>query len=241
MRSIDLCTVCLAAIAALGGCGGSDDSADPDAARSIDAASAADAASGPDATPPPLADSVAEYSDQQGQDSWNYGYWDLTADEAGGDGQYDDAEFQLMTEFYEPWSNWEVQHGDGGFWTSVSDDGTHPNGLEGYEGRQAVEHWAIRRWVSEVTGDVSITGELSKREGTTGGDGVVGMIFVDGVEQYTQAVAGSDDVGYTYSICVSVTVGSNVDFAISAGDAGDDGSDSSHYTALVRAEPAGCS
>ena len=142
-----------------------------------------------------------------------------------------------MTEYYVPWDTWDVQFGAGGFWTAVNETGTHPNG---YEGRQAVEHWAIRRWVSEVAGDVVITGRLAKREDTTNGDGIIGMIFVDGGGQYSQTVAGSDDVGYDYSVCVSVTAGSNVDFAVSAGDAGDEGSDSTLFTAIVRAAPSAC-
>jgi hypothetical protein len=173
-----------------------------------------------------IANSVTEFSGTQGQNSWNYGFYDRTNDAGGVYNALTD--FQLMTQF--DGTTWKVQNGT--FWTFLSADTAHPNGTTTSGGRLPVEQWAIRRYTSEVAGTINISGTLAKVQGQTGGNGVTGRIFVDGVEVFTQNIAGSDTTGVNYSFNMNVSGGSLVDFALDP-LASDDLSDSTRFTAVI--------
>ncbi len=144
-----------------------------------------------------VADSASEFSGVQGQDGWEYGYY-LT------DG--DPATFTRMTLFDAGAGQWkEVPTPPP--WTALWADGGHPGSL-----------WAVRRWVSEVSGTIEITGLLEDLD-PGGGDGVIGRILVDGTEVWrglVDAAPGTPALASkTFTVTVpSVSVGSLVDFAI---------------------------
>src|SRR5688572_27672931 len=107
-----------------------------------------------------LADSVTEFAGQQGSNNWYYGYWQKTGD---ADGVY-----YYLTEFV-PFTQFGVYTIVGGpawntssssYWTGLGAIGGHPNGVQTSGGRMAVEQWAIRRWISPVDGNITITGRL---------------------------------------------------------------------------------
>ena len=98
-------------------------------------------------------------------------------------------------------------------------------------GTQAAQHWAVRRWISEVTGVITITGTLSKIHSGSYGDGVKGYIYVDGEVVWSKYIRGDDAAGVNYSIDVFVNTGSLVDFAIAPTH--NDWEDSSQFTAMV--------
>jgi len=185
-----------------------------------------------------LADSVSDFSDVQGQGNWYYGFYDKTNDP---NHQYAVTDFQLMTQFlsshslsaFGTGSAWYVE--DGTYFTSLWASGGHPNGLATSGGRSTVEHFAIRRWVSDFAGPVTISGFLSKLD-TAGENGIAGRIVVDGVFEYGQFIAGTDGVGVTYSVNSDVAVGSTVDFFIDAWMA-NDLSDSTTFTATIVGDP----
>lgn len=152
-----------------------------------------------------IMDSVAEFSNTQGQNDWSYGYYngDLNA--------YTPGDFELMTQFSA--STWSVQTGTGGFWTSLTAAGGHPNGLTTSGGRQSIDHWAVRRWTSDSIGTLTLDGNLSKSN-FSGGTGIIGHIFVDGLEVFSQGITGTDGLGVNYSFDINIGIGSIVDFAI---------------------------
>ena len=195
-----------------------------------------------DTTPVPVvvADSVKDFSSTQGEKGWFYGYWDLDGDTANGDGVYQSSEFVQMTEWFADWDAWMVQSGEGGYWTYVSASSTHPNGISQWDGRLARRHWAIRRWVSTVSGAVRIQGVAHKRQGDTGGDGVRVRALIDGVEQWTHAIAADDTTGVSIDLCVTLSVGAKIDLAIDDGGDGDDGVDTTVYTVTLTTAPEGC-
>ncbi len=178
-----------------------------------------------------LADSEEEYSDIQGQDNWHYGYFDRTADEDAGDGTYQAADFQEMTDWFDKWGMWHVDEGVGGYWTAIGSTGMHPNGLNPNEGRLSARHWAIRRWTSEVTGHVSIHAEFHSLD--TSGDGVVVKVLVDGVSQFSEFVEAWDEEGVEADLCVEVQDGTPIDFAVTDGNNGDDANDYTYHRALI--------
>ncbi|HUT30769.1 MAG TPA: DNRLRE domain-containing protein [Sedimentisphaerales bacterium] len=179
--------------------------------------------------PPPtqIADSVDEFSGTQGQDSWYYGYYDGNSAVP-----YSNLDFKELAQ-YGPHPDtppqWYIDHSL--YWTSLWYEGGHPHGLN-HDTDQYVsaEHWAVRRWVSEVTGPIRITGNLAKIDETCG-DGVIGYIIIDGQEFWSHDVAYNDTVGVNYSIDVDLNVGSLVDFAIAPD--GTDWCDGSRFTALI--------
>jgi hypothetical protein len=104
-----------------------------------------------------IADSVNEFSGTQGQNNWFYGFYD---------GPFTSSDFQLMTEFRTDTPTafgsevWWVDEGT--YWTSLGALGGHPSGQSfSCLGRVPAGHWAVRRWVSEVAGEVTISGTLA--------------------------------------------------------------------------------
>ncbi|MCH8274672.1 MAG: PEP-CTERM sorting domain-containing protein [Armatimonadetes bacterium] len=146
-----------------------------------------------------IADSVAEYSSVQGQANWYYGY----VAPATGPG------FIEMTQFLS--GRWYVE--DGTYWTRLSDVSGHPNGPVSGGGRTPTEHWSVRRWISEVNGEINIAGTLAK-ENTGGGDGTMGLVLVDGVEVWSKALGPGDNIGVNYSVSAIVSTGDTIDFVI---------------------------
>ena len=165
--------------------------------RALTAAAALLLAAQAHAAPVQVADSASEFSGVQGQDGWEYGYY-LT------DG--DPATFTRMTLFDAGAGQWkEVPTPPP--WTALWADGGHPGSL-----------WAVRRWVSEVSGTIEITGLLEDLD-PGGGDGVIGRILVDGTEVWrglVDAAPGTPALASkTFTVTVpSVSVGALVDFAI---------------------------
>lgn len=136
-----------------------------------------------------IADSISDFSETQGKDNWFYGY---VAD-------------QLYVPYFE-----EMSAYTGGIWqvdpnTKLSSESAKPSKFGG-------KKWPIRRWKSEVDGEITITGQLAKTE--IGGDGIKGYIFVDGERIWSEKIEGSDSQGINFSIKTTVKKGSDVDFVV---------------------------
>lgn len=185
-----------------------------------------------------IADSVTEYAGVQGSNNWHYGYWQKTGD---ADGVYDaQREFVRMPRYgaiqFQGSLAWDIS---ANYWTGLTANGGHPNGVVTSGGRLQVEHWAIRRWVSPIAGGIIVTGLLAKFN-TAGGDGIVGSIQVDGTPIFTRQIAGTDGVGVKYSVQTVVDIGSVVDFIISPGPAANDQIDGTRFSGTIilkEAEP----
>lgn len=180
-----------------------------------------------------IADSVADYSDVQGQDNWYYGYFDGDGGDPFGPGDFEQLTYGPSS-FLAGVSYWQIQDGPGGYWTLLDEIGGHPNGLAPASNRLRVIHWAVRRYVSEVDGLIQITGNLRDRNGN-GGDGVTGRIFVDGVEVFTQSINNGDATGFDYDFTVTVNAGSIIDFAIDS--KGNDQNDATGFDAVITQVP----
>lgn len=168
-----------------------------------------------------IADSVGEFSGKQGQYNWYYGYYD-------GDSSipYSNEDFEELPQFD---GRWIIDSSI--YWTALSADGGHPNGQITSGGRRPAKHWTVRRWVSEVTGAVTVAGRLSKRHAGSQGDGVTGYIIVDGEVVWSQHIGGDDTAGVNYTIDVLVSSGSVVDFALAP--TRNDWQDTSRFTAII--------
>lgn len=162
--------------------------------------------------------SVEEFSSLQGSANWYYGYYP-DRDEDGVVGQSDWEELPVFEN-----ARWHIRLGEGGYWTQLRDTNGHPNGTNGNQGRLPELHWAVRRWVSPIEGQVTISGSIDP--GSNGGDARL-RIIVDGEEVLNEPSIPAHD----YSIDVSVQVGSRVDFAIDPD--GSDVNDGTVFTAEI--------
>lgn len=177
-----------------------------------------------------IADSVSDYSGVQGQGGWYYGYYD---------GAFVPSGFvQMNTYNAASYPGAWVENFDGPvalYWTSLSALGGHPNGVITSGGRNTVEQWAVRRWVSDVSGTITVAGNISDLNGA-GGNGVIGHIFVNGNEVFQAVVENGDAVGNNYFLTTKVKAGDTIDFAIDP-RAGNDAADSTKFTATISAVP----
>lgn len=167
-------------------------------------------------------DSVEEYSTVQGSNNWYYGYYDGDSTIPYTSGDFE--EFPQITST----SGWIIHRGDpSGYWTSMGRYGGHPNGpvANYYKGTL---HWSVRRWVSDVQGTISISGNLSKS--STFGDGTICKILVNDDVVYSQKVLGTEPAGIDYSIEVEINIGDTIDFAITPG--ANDLYDSTRFNAI---------
>lgn len=175
-----------------------------------------------------LADSAAEFSNVQGQDSWLYGYYS---------GPFTPDNFQQMSEYDAARERWQVDgtHPFPFYWTMLDRQGGHPNGLTTSGGIQPAEHWAVRRYVSEAAGPVTIAGVVGDIDPRIGGQGLIARIFVDGLEVYTRNLANAES-HVPYQVEAAVVVGSFVDFAVDPKNS-NDWADRFQFTAVVTTVP----
>lgn len=182
-----------------------------------------------------FADSVADWSPAgaQGANNWSYGYYNQTAD---GDGIYHSATDFNSTDPNWAWtgSTWELGPGNPP-WDTIGQYDWHPNGINNGQ-----NHWVVRRWVSEVSGNATVTLRFAKANASCG-NGVTGRLHRNGALIYSNTIAFNDSIGVNVQLPVTVAAGDLLDFSLDAlgtdGDTGD-GCDSSTGYLHVRLDPA---
>lgn len=182
-----------------------------------------------------LADSIREFTGNQGASNWFYGYWDRRND---ADGIYAASEFKPFPRSAGPASAANFFTNNSWRWFPTQDAVTEldrfggtATGANGSAVRP--HHWAIRRWVSETNGAIRIAGTIgdaSRCADTSLGDGIVARILVDGVEIFQQPIR---QFSMGYSVNAVVTKDAAVDFVIDPGAAGSDQCDSAVFSAVV--------
>jgi hypothetical protein len=171
-----------------------------------------------------VADSEAEFSCVQGQDGWHYGYFA---------GPFTSQDFQPMTQCGPDilgsytGNAWMVD--PRAYWTSIRSVISFPNGPASC-GRQPVEQWAVRRWVSNVAGPVTIAGTVA--DAVASFDGFTAHIIIDGVRVFSQVVNRLEE--WPYHLDATVNAGATVDFAIQPHAS--DCNDHAKFTATITAD-----
>lgn len=188
-----------------------------------------------------VADSIADFpvgddaAPKQGTNNWFYGRHNVTANgayQAGDFIAFNDNDAPGLAAGTDDWNgNWDRNGGTNPPWTFIGSNNGHPNGAANAAAAGEGDSWIIRRWVSEVNGDVVIDSFFAKQN-LAGGDGVIGRIFLNGVEVYTQAVGGTDGQGFNATTVLSgVKIGDFIDIVID--DGGNDGNDGSFFNARI--------
>lgn len=176
-----------------------------------------------------LADSVADFSLEQGARGWYYGY-DLGFRDS----------FQLLPRpsvvtQYVPVSGdtWECWTTAEEHWTQIFQLGAHANGTDTSAPSTAVLERAVRRWTSDYSGDIRIVGELAKIDVTPdGSNGVYATVLVDGIEVYSVVIGGEDAGGRIYEAMGHVEINSTVDFILDPHESNDH-HDLTRFTAVI--------
>lgn len=178
-------------------------------------------------SPDTIADSVREFSGTQGQNGWYYGYWDQSADV---DGHYDPVkDFQLFKHFGTDSINglskrtefttgplWYLE--DGRYYTSLWAEGGHPHGSMDLSSYARADQWVVRRWISNVSGQLDISGQAGKV--MPWGEywrGNFKFLIVAGDEVIFETTA--DQGSQAYAISTAIEVGTPIDFLIGPGTA----------------------
>lgn len=168
--------------------------------------------------PPPavkrvvLADSRRDFSDTQGRNGWQYGFWDGT-----GTYHFQPLPKYQVTDFKREWTGPSP-------YLEVTADEQHPGAADGRP------VWSIRRWVSPIAGQIRIQGEVGHG---TEGDGVNVHVLADGVSLYQQKFGGGAAVAGKIDLLVPVHVGSTVDFAVDPGPGTNIDYDATQFTVTI--------
>ena len=88
-------------------------------------------------------------------------------------------------------------------WTEIGRTNGHPNGSN-----TGLEHWAIRRWISEVSGTIRVDWFL--RKAASGGNGVTGRIYHNNLQRDSALITGSNVTGTNRAVSFAVQVGDTV-------------------------------
>jgi hypothetical protein len=152
-------------------------------------------------TPSPIANSVMQFGDTQGQDGWYYGYFNVPST---------GYTFQPMT--------WKATYWDWA-WVGPVDNNKLTVGGGAPALDSATDIWAVRRWKSDRTGTITVRGTYgnynsknfyNKRDIHILKNGTIIKSFnADGIQR---------DYEHTFQ----VSVNDNIDFAISYGPTGED-------------------
>ncbi|MCZ6794106.1 MAG: lamin tail domain-containing protein [Planctomycetota bacterium] len=192
-----------------------------------------------------VADSWSDWSSSgtQGENGWWNGYYNLTRDPGG---TYQVRDFIPFRNTAGPgggavsptgnhWtgSSWDLLGAASGPWTALGQESTHPNGTNS---APSEEHWTIRRWIADrALPGAEITWHMRKTN-TNGGNGVTGILFVNGAQVDRASIAGGDGVGVMRTVVRNIAVDDVIDLALTP-EGPDrqrgDGSDGSAYRLTI--------
>lgn len=163
----------------------------------------------PTPTPGILADSVAGFSNVQGQAGWFYGSYTSPPDA----GSFQPSSVFDTGPFIPPFDTgvWWVTPVQS--WSAIWASGQSPGGQTESCGRLPLGEWSVRRWVSPVAGPVTINGAIWLQTG--GSDGAVAHVVIDGQEVLLRPLDGSEVAPVPYSLSATLNVGSTVDLVTS--------------------------
>jgi hypothetical protein len=188
-----------------------------------------------------IANSIADFSNTQGLNGWSYGWY--TGDTIGlddGAGTLDTSEFQAFGH-YDSAINWwthdaaSAASGSGAtpfFLTVITAELIHANTAIPGTGVANESRWASRRWTSDMSGQVQVTGEISKvDQGTPAGDGVDAYVLIDGEIAFYYALSPTDYQGTSFDLLLDVSEGSLIELVVGGNENGLN--DAARFTANI--------
>jgi hypothetical protein len=183
------------------------------------------------AEPVIVADSVADFGGAQGFNGWHYGWYNLEDVSLSPTVSVNNADFRAF-EFYDAGTGWWAMDpssagGDPnggatpGSYAVVTAALMHPNAPFAAGNVVAEEQWSVRRWVSTLSGQVTLDGIVRHQDYGMPmvGNGTIAHILVDGVSVFAYDVALMDFDGTAFSFDLDVVEGTVIEMALgSKGD-----------------------
>jgi hypothetical protein len=183
-----------------------------------------------------IADSVEDFSNEQGESQWYYGYFEDCRLSLESDCHLD---FIPFVNFYEDHQWWGTSvHGTPGYTiTLLSSEMAHPSSpVDSQPLLGNFYQSAVRRWISAVAENVIIEAEIKMPEdANVCGDGVTAYILVDGMKFFEISLASGDTTGVSTQIPVALNRGSQVDFVVEPNV--NPFCDTTHFTSVIRTAP----
>ncbi len=181
-----------------------------------------------------VADSMADWSDSgvQGFNNWSYGFWIKTNSSL----TYSASRFNAFPSGTGPHSR--ANFWDGAVWRwfsgeppfdMIAKDSWRPS-IYPTATTNGLEHQVIRRWVSEISGPISIEWRLAKKDPT--GGGVTGRVFQNNASRDTLTLTGNNTNGQTKTLNFTVQAGDTIDFVLEPGT--DIVGDETYFSAIIR-------
>jgi Bacterial TSP3 repeat len=178
-----------------------------------------------------IANSQADFSGTQGAKDWYFGYrvydptrgntnYNASADFVkfpGGDGQ---GAWDGVAQTWDG-SSWDLNTAAAGPWTWEAALDVHPNGsnsepIIGGMADPTNEQWTTRRWVAKkLTKDTPVTIIWQVKKTNLAGDGVTGLLFINGTLADSKAIEGNDGSGEIRRYKVTLKPNDIVDLALS--------------------------
>lgn len=181
-----------------------------------------------------IAKSRDEFSGNQGENDWFYGYRNVTADKQG------NKDYDPKTAFVEfkpeefTGGQWDLNTGASAPWDEIGKENTHPNGSN-----SGAVHWTIRRWVANKVSKptpFALVWHVRKTNLGTSGNGVTGALHINGKEVDKVVLAGTDGVGTIHAYYANLSPGDIIDLVLrpaGANGVDNDGQDGSANWLLV--------
>jgi len=188
----------------------------------------------------PIADSFLDFSAEgvQGAKGWYNGYFNLSADD---NSTYEAADFIPFTNdgsgppTAPDGNHWNGQQWDltgeaSGPWTELGAQNTHPNGTNSAPNE---EQWTIRRWKAEgINGPTSLDVTWQMAKTNPAGNGVGGILFLNGAMVDEQVIQGNDVAGVDRTLAMTLKPGDLLDLVLTPN--GSDGADGSRNRLIIR-------
>jgi MYXO-CTERM domain-containing protein len=166
-----------------------------------------------------IADAEADFAGPPQGQSNGYGQWYYGSTPYDTRGSYDpNTMFHLLQYFNSSSDRWQYSATAGSpSWVMIWPNSCHPGDL----------NLAVRRWVSDVAGEVTIHGTI--RTHSTNSNGTYSYVWVDGVRLY-HAFHDGGAAAKDYSITTTIGVGSLIEFGLDhAGATANDGTQFSSF------------
>ena len=188
-----------------------------------------------------VADSIADWSVNgiQGEKNWTYGYYfEGTTTNTP---PYYTSNFVAFPRDNGPYGPNNFWKGDSWRWFNgdppideIGREVMMPTGLNNF-----IRHWVIRRWVSTVSGKVTITWKILKASNS--GAGVTGRVLHNGTQRDQAIMTGSPSLTLTRTVVITnMQVGDIIDIALDPtglGGAYGDGGDQCFVSAIIQGMP----
>jgi hypothetical protein len=170
-----------------------------------------------------LADSVWDFSGQQGKANWTYGYYGSNKD---GSAPYAPDKIELMNWVPSP-GDWEDRWFGPSQWFCISQGAASPAAINKGQG------WTVRRWTSDRSGLIHVVGHAG--HGDTHGDGVCVKVFLDGKEVFTKLLSHKSETNIDLN--ATVAKGSRLDFVVTPGPGVDASYDATGFRVTILTPP----